>query len=246
MAIISSSGTWSVGSNWPWPRVLNTKYYLLAVAIARTKLNLYELYKSGDDYNAIKVTELGALSDITSVSVAEFERHYVISAFGYSSTDLWTNLIGRWARASVGEEATVKVEQSQIPHGTALCNFKGQLLIGGIKSDDLKWSELGPCAVVYGGIGNVEFDPLNDKTAGFVKMPWDRNHKGKVYHVMQLGDDVIVYGDKGIEKLTPFSTEVITGFGQKTLQLGGILGFNCAAGNEYQHCFINNKYELCS
>ena len=246
MAIISDSGTWAIGSNWPWPRFVITDYYLLGFAIDGTNLKLYELVSDGSDYNATELLTLGALSGIDQVSVAYAERHYVVSASGYNDSDeLSVSMWGRWPRAVSGPDAMVEISSGYIPYGAAVCYYKGQLIVGGLKTSDVKWAELGRCAVAYGGIGNSIFDPEQDVSAGFDKMPWDRNGTGKVYQIKQLGDDVIVYGNNGIERMSPISNEIITGFGHRTIQLGGILAHECVAGDDKKQCFIDNDHNLC-
>lgn len=245
MAIVSTSGTWTVRNNWPWPRMFITDYYLLAIAVDETNLSLYELYGDGSNFNAVKIQTLGTLTDIDGISVTWAERHYIVSAFKFENGLPIINMWGRWARAIPGENAMVSISSDFIPSGTAVLYHKGQLFVGGLKTNNIKWQELGQCAVAYGGVGNVTFDPQVDPMAGFIKLPWDRGGKGKVYQLLSLGNDVIVYGDKGIEKLSPFSNEIIAGYGQESLQSLGIIGFNAAAGSNKLHCFIDNNYNLC-
>ena len=247
MAIVSSSGTWTVGSNWPWPRFFVTDYYNLAIAVDGTNLSLYELYASSGDFTAVRIQVLGALADIEGVALTCAERHYLVSAFKYSDDLPIINMWGRWPRAAAGESAMIAVPSDQIPLGTAIFYFKGQLLIGGLSTNSLNWAELGQCAVAWGGIGNYKFDPKEEPMAGFAKMPWDLNGKGKVYWIHQLNDnEVVVYGSSGIEKLTPFGNDVITGFGQSTIQVGGILSQGSVGGTKDYQCFIDNAYNLCT
>lgn len=247
MAILSTSGTWTVGSNWPWPRLFITDYYLLAIAVDGINLSLYELYSDGSDFTAVKIQTLGALANVNEISLSFAERHYVVSVFSFTDDVPTINMWGRWARAVPGENAMVPISSDYIPGGTALCYFKGQLLVGGLKTNSLKWAELGQCAVAWGGIGNVTFDPVVEPMAGFAKMPWDRSGKNKVYYITQYGEnEVVVYGSGGIEKLTPFGNDVITGFGQSTIQQGGVLGFGCAGGTKDYQCFIDNAFNLCT
>ena len=74
MAIVDSTGsTWAIGSGWPWPRMWVTSYYLLSVAINGSSLFLFEIkYSTNGTLTAYKVTDLGLVADITSVSIADF------------------------------------------------------------------------------------------------------------------------------------------------------------------------------
>ncbi|GAG32587.1 unnamed protein product, partial [marine sediment metagenome] len=43
MTISSSTGIWEIGDNWPWPQMIFTSYYNLAIAQkSNGKLSLYE------------------------------------------------------------------------------------------------------------------------------------------------------------------------------------------------------------
>ena len=245
MSITASSGTWTIGDNWPWPRMFIISHYVLAVVIEESNLTLFELVNDSNQWTATKMQVLGTLSSIESVSIADFDQYYVITVFGYSGSILTTMMYARNPNAASGTSAMSTISSGTIPHGTAICSHLGQMIIGGLKSTDAKWSELGTCAVAYGGIMNMEFNPYIDPSAGFLKMPWDIENQGKIYSLLSLHNDVIVYGDRGIERLTPFNSNEITGYGQRTIWPYGILGFNCAAGTDDIHCFIDSNYDLC-
>jgi hypothetical protein len=246
MAIKSISGTWSIGDNWPWPRMFITDYYVLAAAVNGSNIYLYELIDDGSNWTAYEVADLGASEDISNVSVASFKQYYLVAVSGYNSNDdVITKLIERKPLASPALTATQGVSSGDIPHGTAICNWRNQILIGGLKSNDVKWQHLGSCAVAYGGIGNRIFDPKTDPSSGFLKMPWDVENEGKVYQILPLRDKIAVYGSGGVEMLLPFKTEVITGFGQESIWSTGLLEANCVGGSIIGHCFIDKNYDVC-
>ena len=246
MALVSTSGTWTIGDNWPWPRMFITDYYVLAAAINGTDLYLYELILEDGDWTPYPVANLGVLTEITNISIAPFKQYYVVAVHGYDSNDeIVTKMFERLPTASPAITATTEISSGTIPHGTAICNWKNQLIVGGLNSSDEKWLNLGSCAVAYGGIGNKIFDPETDPSSGFLKMPWDIENKGKIYQIHPIRNKIVVYGNGGIEMLLPFETEVITGFGQETIWSTGLLEKNCVGGSIIGHCFIDSNYDLC-
>ena len=243
MAITAASGTWSIGSGWPWPRVFITDYYVLAVVINSTVLSLYELNCASNAWTATKIVDLGVIANVDKISIAAFERYYIISASGYNASDeLSVNMYQRIPAAAPGTSAVSAITAPDFPLGMAVCNFKNQVIVGGLKTNSINWQHLGSCAIAYSGIGNTTFDPTQDPSSGFVKLPWDIKKQGKVYELRKLGDSVIVYGNGGVSRLVPFSNETIVGFGQDDIQEGGVLGYNTMAGGNKVHCFIAVSY----
>jgi hypothetical protein len=223
-----------------------TDYYVLAVAINSTVLSLYELNCASNTWTATKIVDLGTISGINKISIAPFERYYILSASGYNASDeLSVNMYQRIPSASAGTSAVSVIAAPSFPLGMAVCNYKNQIIVGGLKTNNIKWQHLGSCAVAYSGIGNTTFDPEEDPSSGFIKLPWDIKKQGKVYEIRRLGDSVIVYGNGGISRLVPFSNETIVGFGREDVQEGGVLGYNTMAGGDKIHCFINYDKEVC-
>lgn len=241
MAISATSGTWVIGVNWPWPRMFIIDNYILTFAIDGTNVALFELVNSSNTWTATKICDVGPSATISTISVASFGLYYIIAVTGTN----WERLIERQPMASPGITAVKDIPGDVAPCGTAICNYKNQIIIGGLRSNDHRWQNLGSCGVVYGGIGNKVFDSKEDASTGFIKMPWDHQRKGKIYSIIKLNDNIIVYGDRGIEELIPFASDVITGFGNKTIYESGILGYNCSCGTDKLHCFIDIDYNLC-
>lgn len=80
-----------------------------------------------------------------------------------------------------------------------------------------------------------------NQESGYSIMPWD----GEVYKIMPLGDNLIVYGDKGIARLTPTTSPVPT-FGVTKIADYGLVSRDAVTGNDQIHFFINNEGKLCT
>jgi hypothetical protein len=130
------------------------------------------------------------------------------------------------------------------PTFISCCNFNGQAILGGIVSTSATWTQLGLCSVAWGAIGQFEFRVTQNKTAGYIKMPWSDWDEGMVHKVAKLGKGVMVYGNGGRAALVPYSTQLATGFGLKPLVGPGISkGFHMA-GDENLHGFIDTNNEF--
>lgn len=244
MTISAVSGTWAVGTGWPWPQVIFTDNFVLGVALDNNDLSLYELVNTNNNWTATKVARLGYAARITSVDVADFITFYVITVSGLYNNLPWKATFGRVPNADTRMGAVSIFSSELMPFGTSCCNFKGQLVIGGCYSGNIKWQNLGSCSVAWSGIGGIEFDPALDASSGFMHMPWDSYGKGEVYKVKRLGDLVYVYGDQGIASIKPFYNEPVAGFGLDKTYNPGILSSNAIAGNEHIHCFVDTNYDL--
>jgi len=244
MSISAVSGTWEIGENWPWPQVFFTSNYVLAAAIDGDDLSLYELINESNTWTANKVARLGYLARITSVDIADFGPYYLVAVSGTYNSELWKKLLARYPSHSSSLGALETINSSTIPFGTSICNLRGQLIIGGLSSGDIKWQNLGECAVAWGGIGNIEFDPAVDPSAGFAKMPWDSYGKGKVYKVLPMKNNFWVYGDRGICSMVSFVNDKVTGYGFGVSLGIGVIGTNAVAGDDQVHCFVDTNYDL--
>lgn len=267
MAIISSSGTWSVGNNWPWPQIFFLRSYILAVAIDGTDLKLYELSFSSGLWNAIEIITLGPLANIVTVDIADFGNYYAVTTFGYlyygplampwgvfdepfeqKSTPM-KMLYTRNPYAAAGANAVSAVGSDQVPYGSTCCNYKGQLIIGGLKSNSSIWSTLGQCSIAWSGIRNRLFNPSLDTSAGFIKIPWGTLNQGIIYKVKRLGDFIRVYGNGGVVDLVPVNDDHAVTFGLGDGKRGvmdtiPVLSHDSVAGNNLVHLFIDKEYNL--
>ena len=246
MGITADDGTWTIGDNWPWPQVFFTQRYVLAVSIVGTDLCLYELVNESNTWTATKIVVLGLLSRILHVDVADFGRYYIVTVSGMNGSEPWKKLFTRKPNAASALGAVEAVNSGDIPFGDTCCNFKSQVIIGGVQSNNAKWLDLGSCSVAWSGIGSNEFDPAIDPSAGFAKMPWNSFNQAKVYKVKRIGNVVRVYGDRGIADLVPTGIENGVSFGLRELPgVGpGIASGNSIAGDNRVHAFIDTNYDF--
>lgn len=123
------------------------------------------------------------------------------------------------------------------PH--SVCNFRGQLIMGGMGTED------GKNRVVWSHIGSLIIADMIDKdkwgvsgdmknTSGNMKMPWF----GQVYLVKALRKSIMVYGSEGVSALVP-ATVPAPGFGLAELGIPGIIGAHAVAGDLDRHWFID-------
>lgn len=80
---------------------------------------------------------------------------------------------------------------TNIPKARSCCNYKGQLILGGILGD---WHDCDESFVAWSNIGDVTMLPDWKNEAGYRPI----NFVEKVYRVRRLGDLVAVYGSNGV------------------------------------------------
>lgn len=249
---------WDIGTTWPWPQIYFTLRYIVAFVDNGSTVDVYELVYNDGEFEATQVGTLGSSSEIVSVNIADFGLYYVITVFYYAesyvmpwgvfdqafeeSTVSYRELYVRPSTSPVG--LIVEQSASLYPIGAVCCNFKNQLIVGDIESDNEIWQELGSCSVAWSGIGNMDFDPTNDITAGFAKMPWNILNNGLVYGIRRLKNVARVYGNGGIADLVPYEFDGKTGFGVNPVESIPVLSQNSIAGDNLIHAFIDKDYKL--
>lgn len=97
-----------------------------------------------------------------------------------------------------------------------------------IGGGDLEWS------LVASKIPDDWLSYLKQGTSGFMPMPF----QGTVFHVKQLGDNLIAYGADGVAIMTPM-IEPQPGFGVRPLGNIGVASRGAVGGDERKHLFID-------
>ena len=180
-----------------------------------------EVFVVGSDYSqTFKVST----SQGTFWSLADFGP-YVILANGVSVV-IPSMTTGVWSAYTTAPSTT-------LPLLGTVCNFKGQLVGGNVKSD---WYGEGSNSVVWSDIGSVNCTPGLKNEAGHRPMNWN----GSVLMVKRLGDFCLVYGDSGISALVPAQQM----FGLKEVPSGGILWAGAVGGDLEKHLFVSSENEL--
>lgn len=246
MTAISS---WLI-TKWPFDMMQMLKYYTVIMHHDGTNLDFYEAYCGTD--NVWVATECVAnIQSFASPIVplnwdfADFDWFYGM-AFAYTSgSTLGVKCYQRDPGVASGASALTALPAAACPTFISCCNFNGQPILGGIISTNATWTQLGKASVAWGAIGQWEFRPSVNRTAGFIRMPWADWDQGMVLKVKPLGGRVIVYGNGGTCALQPFAKENITGFGldDKVIGPGIRSGFH-VCGDKDKHLFIGNDYNL--
>ncbi len=246
MGISSVTGTWAVGSNWPYPKLYFTDYYIMAVAVKGSNLAVYDMTNSGNVWTATEKIDLGAKAGIVSVDIATADK-YTLIVVNHGATK---KVYERVPSTGVISETAVTV----IPGGNSCCNLGGQFFIGGLYSTGAPWSSVNSCSVAWGDIGSNIFLPgavvgTSDLVAGYRKMPWDENGNNDVWKVLTLDDMVIVYGDHGVAALKNKTVgDKYVGYrhamSMKEFKSAGAISTYAVNGDGKNHCFVDTNYDL--
>jgi len=257
MAIVDAGGegTWSIGANWPWPKIFFGRYYTLAFVIGEDdELWVYELYcTTGDAWTATAVKSLGATTYIDKVEVADFGEFYAVSRFGVVANVVY---IDGFLRDPSGR--TVDLPTDSVPAFGTCCNFNGQAIIGCIAhGDDDHWGDLGYNSIMWSRIGRFNFritpldsgDVVKDgklwvqPDVGWTNMKWGEWRTGVVHRIMKLGKGVMVYGDGGTGLLHPVVEPAVT-FEPVESVGPAVRSGNHVAGDENQQIAIDDRDEV--
>jgi hypothetical protein len=244
---MTAINSWVV-NKWPFDMMKFLKYYTVIMHDDGSNLDMYEAYCGTD--NAWVATE--CISNIVANSViplnwdfADFEWFYGM-AFAYTLNGVVsTKCYQRDPGIASGVGAITALPSDACPTFITCCNFKGQPILGGIISTNATWTQLGLASVCWGAIGQWEFRPQNNRTAGFIRMPWSDWDKGLVLKVAELGNRVVVYGNAASCSLVPYAKEHAIGFGLDDTVMGpGIQSGFHFTGDKDKHLIIGNDNNL--
>ena len=247
---MTSISTWAL-SNWPFDMVKFLNYYTTILHNDGINIDMYEAYCGTDDVwvatecisNLIQY-QPGTVYPL-NWDFADFDWFYGMSFAYMNSGSVATKCYQRSPGVASGIAALTALPSDACPTFITCCNFKGQAILGGIISTDPTWTHLGKSSVAWGAIGQWEFRPSINRTAGFMRMPWADWDQGLVLKVARLGERVIVYGNGGSCALSPYTKDNAVGFGldDKVMGPGIESGFHWA-GDHDRHLFIGNDHNL--
>jgi hypothetical protein len=219
--------------SWPWPRLVVTSYHtFLFMEGAEGALFLAELtldHMGG--WVGTHIGIVGTISDTESVDVADFGHYYVVLVAGATTTRNFAKLI---------DTELVELVQPVFAVG---CNNSGQFIGGNVSN----WQNLGSDGIAWSAIGNYEFDPQVDITAGFRTLVSGRvaGKRVRIHKILPFVGGVIIYTDQG----NIFLADAIVGssfvYGLSELEGVGVVSSNHVAGNNYTQMFVNINNELC-
>lgn len=262
MAISSDCGTWTIAeATWPWPKLFFLQHYLLGVTYAdysvcqggassSESLVLFELVNVYGSWVAYPVCDLGTSAMVDSIEVADFGPFYIVSTALTGDDAFGATNYSRDVTLGLVPGAVSELSSVDVPSFVSCCNFRGQLVVGGITSSIAyggysDWENLGHAHVAWSGIGKYTFRPDEDPTAGFLKAWWSRGDTGKIVKLHALDERVMVFGDLGLMALEPFNIKGNAGFKRVYVKGMGLLRGDLVAGDENVVFFINRDKDLC-
>lgn len=243
MTISSISGTWEIGVNWPYPKLYFLDYYIMSVAVKGSNLAVYDMTNSGNVWTATERIDLGAKAGIVSVDIAGFDIYTVIVVNKGATKEIYER--------NVTTGAITLTAVTVMPGGNSICNYRGQVIIGGLYSTGAPWSSVSECSVAWSDIGSHIMIPGDatsldkDIVAGYRKMEWDENGNNTVWKVLTLDKAFMVYGDKGLAvmKMTLINNNPAMSY--KKLKGYGAISTYAVNGDNKIHGFVNTNYDWC-
>jgi len=178
--------------NWPFPWLGGGADRLFTVEQVAATTGSIETWEGTSSTHVVDVTFPSfTMEDIPDMAVFDTYR-VMVGTFG--------------VRAGIDDDLE---SNSDIPRARTCCNYKGQLVIGGILDS---WHDCDETFIAYSNIGDVTMEPDWKNEAGYRPI----NFVGRVYRVRRLGDRVAVYGEKGVAFVTGVRSPAPT-FGMKEI-----------------------------
>lgn len=206
--------------SWPFPQLLNSnKYRFLIIRDSAAGEDL--IYEVASDWS---------LTLILAVDVVTFGTGFRWSVADFDEYVLLTNGVVMVYRDTVADAFIPTLTLTNTPRCNTVCDFKGQLIGGAVRSS---WYDGDTSSIIWSDIGSISCTPDEKNEAGFRRHPYE----GEVYQVMRLGDNVIVYGSRGVMAMRP---------AQQTFQFvelydKGIYSRYAAGGDKHQQVFVDEK-----
>jgi len=208
--------------SWPFPQLINSMRYKFLVV--RDEVGGQDkIYEVSDDYSTITL--------ISTISHSTYEVGGRWSLADFDEYVLLSNGVYMVYRDTTANTFTGITTLSNTPRCNTICNFKGQLVGGGVSSS---WYDCGSSHIIWSKIGNIDCTVESNNEAGFFKVPFD----GEVYQVKRLGDYVVVYCENGILVLSPVSSPAPT-FKFLELSNTGLYSRYSIGGDYNNHLFVD-------
>uniref|UniRef100_A0A6M3IKS4 Uncharacterized protein n=1 Tax=viral metagenome TaxID=1070528 RepID=A0A6M3IKS4_9ZZZZ len=207
--------------NWPFPQFIVGEAYNILV-VRDNILTKDAVYQVSDDYATITlIHDIDQLTygQGTLMEAADFGE-YIFMTNGVVMI-YWDPTLAAWQNMTVS---------ATIPMMRTVCNFKGQMIGGGVLS---VWHDCDETFYCWSKIGDVDFTPDRDNEAGYRRDPYG----GEVYHVRRLGDNIVGYSSKGITLLNPVIDPAVT-FGFVELDDVGLINRGAMDGNLRRQVYV--------
>jgi hypothetical protein len=171
---------------WPFPWLMGGAGMMFTVDKINDTTGSLEVWEGTDSTHIADLTFPSmTLYDLPDLAV--FDTYRVLTGtFG--------------VRAGIGDDLAVTTD---IPKARSCCNYKGQLVLGGILEEFYDCDET---FVAFSNIGDITMVPDWKNEAGYRPI----NYVGRVYRVRRLGDHVAVYGEHGVVLLSGVSSPTPT------------------------------------
>lgn len=224
---------------WPRPLLVNSQYRLFSIVLQPNGgAYLLELYFVNGAWTQRTAGPLGLSDTISQVDIADFGEFYVVAGLDTKGH--------QYCFSKQIESNTIT--HSEDPCFGTCCNFRGQLVVGNIHTDNPNsiWAEYGTAGIVWSEIGNCEFNPYVDRTIGFKQeqFPFNTGVKPIIYSMLPTLNGVVVYSNSGVVLLVPeLVTNTFTYSAQNREGIGVASGRHCA-GDLSIHGYVNLDREF--
>ncbi len=220
-------------STWPFSRLVATQWRVFAFVIQGPEVFAFTLSRgSTGGWSAVVLGNIGDVSLVDQVDVADFGHYAIISTSGFGGTVTQSF-----------EISTLGILQAfSGPTFGTVCNFRQQCVGANVPTRGGPAFDSGTNYIQWSGIGNATFDPVEDRTAGF-KQQLFPTVAGQptpiIYRVLPLKSGIVVYSNAGKVLLTPAVVESSFTYGQTALPGLGIRSGNHVAGDADVHGFVD-------
>jgi len=215
---------------WPFPQMLIGKTY--HICVIRDPVNAEDgIYLISED-NLIA-------THIFSVDVLTFGTGTIMEMADFGEFCVLANGVITVRMDPTFPAWVADIATATMPLLRTVCNFKGQLVGGGVTSD---WYDCDEKFYVWSRIGEFNCVPDRKNTAGYRRDPFG----GDVYHTRRLGNNVIGYSSKGVTLIFPVEKPAAT-FGFDELYDKGPINRGAMAFSlDYkQHVFVDEELNVC-
>ena len=219
------SGVVDMLYSWPFPQFIQGERYNFL--IIRDDVVNYEdkIYLVEDDYTVTHIFDCdqltfgtGDLMEVADFGEFAFMTNGVIMIY-------WDVTLADWHEV---------IASPTIPMMRTVCNFKGQMVGGGVSS---VWHDCDETFYCWSKIGSVDFTPDQFNTAGYRRDPFG----GEVLHVRRLGNSVIGYSSKGIVRMDHVSEPAPT-FAFTELDDVGLINQGAMNGDLRRQVYVGTDY----
>lgn len=213
--------------SWPFPQVITGERYNFLIIRDDVVNHEDKIYHFSNDHATetfVFAVDKLTFGQGTLMEVADFGE-YAIMMNG--KVAVFWNVGGAW---------NATLQTATMPLLTTICNFKGQLVGGGVQTT---WHDCDEKFYCWSRIGDIVFTPDNYNTAGYRRDPYG----GEVLHCRRLGDRVIGYSTEGITGLIPVQDPHPT-FGFIEMENVGILNQGAMHAELDMHLYLGEDYQL--